>query len=274
MNSGNSAQNIYVRDILHATERPPPIAVRYFYTSPFAIDDPLSPLPPPPVSGTTSPRRPPRPFSVFDNGELDRVWLKVRKELLKLGEQSRGEKSRSRAGTSTSTPATPSLRPTGTDRRNIYDPDSKRRSTVIQDGELSSMSPGKGKPSPAHEELLSVKRRSTEQTGTEDGLSSSFRSFTAGDPSFTLDESATTGRPFTRLPSRTETGRPRSVSNRPHQQTNDSYNWGDDNLASGTQAEIGESKKKEKVATKPSGPQAKVAVGISRLHDVVIPDLQ
>lgn len=279
MSRNDSISNRYVRDILHPQERPPPIAVRYFYTSPFAIDDPLSPLPPPVPGGTTAPKRPPKPFSTFDNAELNRAWLDVRKKLLKLGELGRGEKSRSRAGTTTSNPGTPRLRPTGTARRNIYDPDSKRRSIIGQDGDGVAESPRRARPSPAHEELESVKRRSAELINVDDGLSSSLRALDPTDPSFAVDEPTTSGRPFTRLPSRTEgrsvdRSRPRSSSNRPQPQANDSYNWGDDPLQSGTSAENDQSKKKAAAGLRPSGPHAKVAVGVSRLHNVVIPDLQ
>lgn len=270
--TGDSIPNRYVRDVLHAQERPPPIAVRYFYTSPFAIDDPLSPLPPPLTSSNSAPKRPPRPFSVFDNAELNTAWLDVRKKLLKLGEQGRGEKSRSRAATTSSNPGTPRLRPTGTARRNIYDPDSKRRSVAGQDGEVSE-SPRRSRPSPANEELESVKRRSVELAGADDGLSSSLRALDPTDPSFPVDEPITTGRPFTRLPSRTEVrsaegSRPRSTSGRPHPQANDSYNWGDE------VPNVDHNQPKKKITTKPSGPNAKVPVGVSRLHNVVIPDLQ
>src|SRR5579871_6775353 len=101
-NTRDSISNKYVRDVIHALEPPPPIAVRFFYSSPLAIDDPLSPLPPPLTTTTSTPKRPPRPFSSFDNVALESSWLDVRRKLLKLGEQGRGEKSR--LGTSPSNP--------------------------------------------------------------------------------------------------------------------------------------------------------------------------
>jgi len=273
--NGDSIPNRYVRDVLHAQERPPPIAVRYFYTSPFAIDDPLSPLPPSLASSPSAPKRPPQPFSAFDNKELDKTWLDVRKKLLKLGEQGRGEKSRTRASTITSTPGTPRLRPTGTARRNIYDPDSKRRSVVGQDGEIVSESPRKAL---INEELRN-KRKSAELSGGENGLSRSFPGFDPSELSFPVDEPATTGRPFTRLPSRTDTrstesSRPRSASNRPHPRANDSYNWGDDEPPAAANSERNRSKQRTLATFTPSPHHVKVPVGVSRLHSVIIPDLQ
>lgn len=260
----------------HTQEPAPAIAVRYFYTSPFVIDDPLSPLPPPLTGGTSSPKRAPRPFSIFDNAELDRAWLDVRKKLLKLTEQNGGQKPRSRAGTTTSGQSTPNLRPTTTARRNIYDPDSKRRSVVAQDAELASDSARQARPSPANEELQAVKGRSMELTGADGGLSSSLRSLEHTDPSFLLDAPATTGKPFTRLPSRTNIrtaahSRQRSTSNRPPARGNESYNWGEDGSLS---AENEQAKGKFPASKQLSGPQARVAVGVSRLHNVVIPELQ
>jgi len=275
--NGDSIPSRYVRDVLHAQERPPPIAVRYFYASPFAIDDPLSPLPPSLASGPSAPKKPPQPFSIFDNRELDKTWLDVRKKLLKLGEQGRGEKTRTRASTITSNPGTPRLRPTGTARRNIYDPDSKRRSVVGQDGEIVSESPRKALM--INEELKNGKRRSVELSGGEDGLSTSLLALDPTELSFPVDEPATTGRPFTRLPSRTDTrsaegSRPRSTSGRPHPRSNDSYNWGDDNLVPAAGAERNGSKQKTPIISTPSPHHVKVPVGVSRLHSVIIPDLQ
>ena len=56
-------ENQYVREILHAPEPAPPITVRFFYTSPLAIDDPLSPLPPPVTGSGNLSKAPPRAFS-------------------------------------------------------------------------------------------------------------------------------------------------------------------------------------------------------------------
>ena len=120
--SASHPTNKYVRDVLRPPEPPPPIPARFFYTSPFVIDDPLSPLPPPQQqqqqqqqqppkvnqankvtsrnegNATTGPRpvvqtqQPPRPFSAFDNGVLEQAWLSLRKRKLVSWER-RGESS-------------------------------------------------------------------------------------------------------------------------------------------------------------------------------------
>ena len=103
----SSRANQYIREVLHNTEAPPAIPVRYFYTSPLAIDDPLSPLPPPPTGTSTAKRVPPRPFSQYDNDAIQESWLDLRKKILKHNEEF-GEKdaisSTSRPAKSTSPP--------------------------------------------------------------------------------------------------------------------------------------------------------------------------
>jgi hypothetical protein len=79
----SSQANQYIREVLHNTEAPPTIAVRYFYTSPLAIDDPLSPLPPPPTGASVPKIVPPRPFSGYDNDAIQESWLALRKKILK-----------------------------------------------------------------------------------------------------------------------------------------------------------------------------------------------
>ena len=110
--------NKYVRNVLRPLDPPPPISARFFYTSHFKIDDPLSPLPPPqqqqqqqhhhqpiptdnvgPREGGKAPagsrsivqtQQPPRPFSAFDNEVLEQAWLGLRRRTLKSWER-RGE---------------------------------------------------------------------------------------------------------------------------------------------------------------------------------------
>src|ERR1700760_1971636 len=77
----------YARDPSDFSSRsPPPIAARFFYTSLLAIDDPLSPIPPPntlvanpTTGGFYYKTQPPRPFSSFDNDALEKEWDRVRK---------------------------------------------------------------------------------------------------------------------------------------------------------------------------------------------------
>ena len=59
----------------------PEIKAQFFYSSALTIDDPLAPIPPPPISTSTKPLKlPPRPFSIHDNAALDKAWLKQQNE--------------------------------------------------------------------------------------------------------------------------------------------------------------------------------------------------
>jgi len=64
----------------HDEEHAPHIQIRYFYASPLAIDDPLSAVPPPALSTSTPIRHAPRPFSKYDNNLLNEAWDKGRRE--------------------------------------------------------------------------------------------------------------------------------------------------------------------------------------------------
>jgi len=64
----------------HDEEHAPHVQIRYFYTSPLAIDDPLSAVPPPTLSTSTPLRHAPRPFSKYDNDLLNQAWDKVRRK--------------------------------------------------------------------------------------------------------------------------------------------------------------------------------------------------
>jgi len=81
------AGNQYLRQERHAAETPPRIAVRYFYSSPLAIDDPLSPLPPPPTGASTGKRVPPRPFAPHDNDAINEAWHALRRTIHKHHEK-------------------------------------------------------------------------------------------------------------------------------------------------------------------------------------------
>jgi hypothetical protein len=272
----------YVRDAQYTSDPPPALVVRYFYTSPLAIDDPLSPLPPPLSGSSTSYKVPPRPFSVYDNATLDKEWLDIRRKRIKAGaERQRAQSSASssviqdtKRGSVTNTSAA----------------EAKRRSLVGSAGAVSI--PGSPRhrpqipPSPRNRpmsrmpsnELLYVnaKGRSAEHRGGEDSIPSSLR-LDPAESSVGIDTSTVTGNPFIRAPSRTNLGsssRSRSTSLRPGAQKLDSYNWGDDQSLVGDPALRDETRPPEPAISKPASPSAKVPVGVSRLHEVIIPDLQ
>ena len=267
------AGNMMRRDLDHV-DRPPAVAVRYFYTSPLAIDDPLSPLPPASSAGSTSSRVPPRPLSAFDNAALDKAWLDVRKKRLRLGERGANEKRLSKE-----------LEAKVQDERrgsvtNYSAAEAKRRSVA---GSITSMPP----PSPRHRpqrmpsnDLLNSQARSRAGTldkKTSEGSKPS--SLRAENASFSgVDTSTVTGNPFVRAPSKKDVGsssRSRSTSVRPVSQKLDSYDWEDAAHASPTVPSRDQSTKRpEPSKPRTTGPQEKVPVGVSRLHEVVVPDLQ
>src|ERR1700742_3724211 len=131
----------FARDPQEDELSPPPINVRYFYSSPIAIDDPLSPLPPPGATSYTVFKGVPRPSSAFDNAILDKTWLDVRQRTIKQAEDTKAEKRRSQSGTAGSSAAllgggATSLnafrKPSAVDRKRNYGPDSPSSSPALK----------------------------------------------------------------------------------------------------------------------------------------------
>ncbi|KAF1911810.1 DDHD domain-containing protein [Ampelomyces quisqualis] len=212
-----SHANQYIREVLHPAEAPPAIHVRYFYTSPLAIDDPLSPVPPPVTGSAAGKKQPPRPFSGYDNDAIDESWLGLRKKILKHNEQL-GEKDSHEGGTRGTGNASP-------EGRSAH-----------------------GRDIPA---LRPVSRGEDSQ----------------------LAEPPTTGTPFIRAPSRSNVSRSwkppgAEGGGRPTVHEHDSYKWGDDMEPA---LSMNKDKGPARQASKPKeGPSAKVPVGVSRLHQVVM----
>ena len=78
----HQASNEFTRRASVVSTNPPPISVQYFYCTDLAIDDPLSPVPPPSSNPANSATKvPPRPFSVHDNIALEDGWLKLQKRV-------------------------------------------------------------------------------------------------------------------------------------------------------------------------------------------------
>lgn len=251
-------ENQYVREILHAPEPAPPIPARFFYTSPLAIDDPLSPLPPPVTGSTASFRHPPRPFSVYDNKQLDSEWLQLRKKLLKHSEEQSSEK----AAVERSRPSSRSMR----DAPDLSPADARRRGYTVP--EARDITTKKGQSSrPTASYSYDDRIRDENKAASHQGpLSGSLRTMDPADMEIVLDHGATTGTPFIRAPSRRNVPRPLIHAHA------DSYNWAEDeDLAMPSPSN---SKRDSKMEPKNTGPSAKVPVGVSRLHDVVMPDLQ
>jgi hypothetical protein len=274
----------YAREMMQ--DPPPPLAVRYFYTSPLAIDDPLSPLPPPVTAASLSYKHPPRPFSAYDNAALDKAWIDVRRKRLKLGERGNNEKRRSRELTVGSGSASAQDTKRGS-ITNTSAAENKRRSLVGSVGTNSGAPSPRQRPQrmPSNDLLAATAKArggTVDQKAGEGSVPSSLKMLDTVEGSFPpLDTSTTTGNPFIRAPVRVEVpsaGRSRSTSMRPNTQKFDSYNWGDDQSLKGIERELpsrDQSKAPElSRAQQDKGPSAKVPVGVSRLHEVVLPDLQ
>ena len=247
-----------VRDV-RPVEAPPPIAVRYFYTSPLAIDDPLSPLPPPLTGSSAGRRHAARPFSTYDNDALDETWLQLRKKILQFNEEL-GEKAsahpaverlKRKRGQSASTP--------GDDR-----------SAAVRARMISSRATFRTQYSTSMESPGRAVAASSSAEARGPSLASSLRALEPTESVLGLEPS-TTGMPFIRAPSRGDMAQLRKSQTmhekqRPRPREMDSYVWDDRDLPAG-------GKNKGTAGTSPSpktGPSAKVPVGVSRLHHVVM----
>ncbi|KAL6706503.1 hypothetical protein ACN47E_005442 [Coniothyrium glycines] len=260
--TASSHANQYIREVLHTHEAPPPIPVRYFYTSPLAIDDPLSPLPPPPTGTSTAKKLPPRPFSTYDNDNINESWLELRTKILKHSEEP-GEKDGTGRGTPTN-PAVARLK-----RKRGGSTSSDEGSARGQDI-AAGASPSRGQYSRSAE-LVERSWPGSSGGGHEPTPSTSYKAFDAGQISPL--EPTTTGTPFIRAPSRGNIHKawkqpPIDSASRPNVHERDSYRWDDD-------MEPALSGNKDKAPVKqPSkpkqGPSANVPVGVSRLHHVVM----
>ncbi|KAF7194137.1 putative phospholipase [Pseudocercospora fuligena] len=252
--SSRAANNQYTQFIRESISEPPPaINARFFYTSPIPIDDPLSPLPPPSSSTTSTYRQPPKPFSQYDNTALDRAWHDLRKKILQWNEE-RGEEGSSQEGSRVRARTSSSLarhererRASGSGSRGPGTP----KARAIQHPR-SSLSHVEGSPVEDSNVPEVVPSSATELSGSM--------------------ENTTTGTPFARAPLRKKLD-PSPLQKfddrpaRPQVRKQDTYQWED----SSHLAEQSPAPAKRKQAEK--SPMAKVAVGISRLHQVEMPNL-
>lgn len=264
-----SATNRYIREVLHHHEPPPAATARFFYTSTLAIDDPLSPLPPPAAASTptAASRFPPHPFSEYDNDALDKAWHDLRRKILQYNEEQ-GEKSKPLSDTTTS-PVDPRKQEKGKGRRNTL--------MVGRPASASDASTTSRQAASALNGLRPREIRPSVSIGA-DGKSDLRATMNALDgPALPADAEApdTTGNPFIRAPSRKHVPQMSSSqhdnqASRPEPHAIDSYSW-DSRAGLRDLEETDTSQQKPKES---KGPSAKIAVGISRLHHVTMPDLQ
>lgn len=252
----SSAMNQYIRQVLHHHEAPPAAKARFFYTSTLPIDDPLSPLPPPATTGSAPTKLPPRPFSEYDNDALDEAWHELRSKIWKYQEE-RGEKAN-----------TEELKTLGK---------GKGRKDALIAGRPPSRSDASGRSRNKNAAAALASPQDGKRSTSADyrrHVKSSLDALNGPALTADIDASDTTGHPFIRAPSRRnvaqaskerESSLPRPPTTRP-----DSYNWGDRTGMLG----LDSFKEPEPEVRQTKGPSAKVPVGISRLHNVVMPDLQ
>lgn len=238
--------NQYIRTIFQHIEPPPPVASRFFYTSSVPIDDPLSPLPPP-TTGNAPARQPPKPFSEYDNAALDKAWHELRRKILKHNEE-RGEKSRSNEGSRAR------KRPgsAGHDRR----------------GSSSTSTAATPRSIPTRPPASSLSQVDVPPVDLEMSLETASASLLGPEGASVPD---TTGTPFVRAPSRTKVRalQREDRPTRPKIQFHDTYQWDDtSHLAEHSPAPEG----RDRIQN--ASPSTKIAVGVSRLHQVEMPDLQ
>lgn len=261
----SSHANQYIREVLHSTEAPSEIPVRYFYTSPLAIDDPLSPIPPPVTGAAAAAKKQlPRPFSLYDNNAVNTAWLELRKKILQHNEEL-GEK---KDGLEPDTPTNPAVARL------------KRRragSAPREDGSPKGRDIPLGRSNSSGQYSRSAELFSSGRGSSSGGSQGAtlVQSMKALDPSSASPTSGphTTGTPFIRAPSRSNVNKawkpaPIEGGSRPTIHEADSYKWDDE-----MEPALSSSKDKgpARRASKPwAGPSVKVPVGVSRLHHVVM----
>ncbi|KAF2483188.1 DDHD domain-containing protein [Neohortaea acidophila] len=239
-----SEANQYIRKALHNTPPPPPIRARFFYASPVPIDDPLSPLPPS-TQGSASAKQPAKAFSEYDNIALDKAWHELRQRVLKFrGKQN--ERSRSKETSRT-----------------------RARAGSVRDGRRRSDSATNSIASRSRVARSAAARSGImEDSEDEDegAADDSHLPITAAEVSTSPN---TTGNPFIRAPSRTKIRalQQEERAARPKMATRDTYEWDD-------ASHLAEHSPAPEVREKDEDPHAKVVVGVSRLHQVEMPELQ
>lgn len=263
--AASSHANQYIRQVLHSVETPSDIEVRYFYTSALAIDDPLSPLPPPPTGASTAKKELPRPFSQYDNDAVNESWSALRKQILKHNEELGEKRDSNEPGTPTN-PAFARLK-----RKRAGSAGSAKSATGGRDIPLTR-SNSKGLYSRSAELFDSGRPSSSVGSQGPTTLAGSLKALDPGQTSPSLGPT-TTGTPFIRAPSRGNLSKawkhaPVEGNSRPTIHEVDSYKWDDEmEPALSGHKDKGPARKPHKPQP---GPSAKVPVGISRLHHVVM----
>lgn len=246
--------NKFARPSIDSSEKPPPTAVRYFYASSTSIDDPQATVPPPVAQPSVAPKLPLRPFSDHDNSSLDRVWNELRRNLNKYREEKDAADLKAKRAAASSSPSLKGQIISGRLRgyslenarevrrgQNTWAANSTSRDSSSRRGSGSGSGSG-GESSKQHASPLPSRLRDSEAYDEADA-----------------EEHGLTGRPFARAPSRSKlpwSGRNQSLE-----------------LDMSRDRQEGEGESLEK--TKPvEAPSRTIPVGMSRLHEVTMPNLQ
>jgi len=236
--------NRFVREVLHPTEAPLPATARFFYTSHQAIDDPLSPLPPLASTGSAPIKQPPRPFSAYDNENLEKAWRKLRRELLEWNEEEASEKRKFRAAAAVASTSRARSGSAKTAPRKI-----SRAESISRSGSISQRQRTQSRVIPFSEHRASLNENQNGEASNSPA--GSFRALAL--EAAELEGPATTGTPFIRAPSRTKLS-----TIRPTVQPLDSYEWDADQPIPGTP----DRPSTRQGQPETTGPSAKVPVGV------------
>ena len=254
-----------------ANEHPPAIRIRYFYASQLALDDPLSPVPAP-ATATASNRLPPRPLSDIDSDAIDKAWNDLRAKIKSYRE---GLERKSKPKFKDITPQTsPKLQPHSTSRTNSISRDrsaSKRSSRVLD--EVRRDTSGKASPGSNRRSTISSLDGRHVAHADDQELSNSPQTRGLVETSFDIGESnqGTTGTPFVRAPIRSKVSASFRSGIGPivtESETSDSRRSSIVKPASGAFDSLREA------STRLSPPSTSIPVGVARLHQVVLPNLQ
>ncbi|QIW99694.1 hypothetical protein AMS68_005212 [Peltaster fructicola] len=188
----------------------------------------------PPSGAGGAARQAPKPFSEYDNSALDKAWHALRSKILKYHEE-RGEKE------------------VGWGHK----------------GKKHERSASISKPSTPHTKPLRPRGSTLSQVDSPSDDSQSIDNLDI--PSIAHELPETTGNPFIRAPSRGKTATlsksKESRTSRPRVQAYDTYIWEDP-------SHLAEHSPAPEIRAPEAGPTDSVAVGVSRLHQVEMPDLK
>ncbi|KAL9059027.1 MAG: hypothetical protein Q9162_001415 [Coniocarpon cinnabarinum] len=260
-----SAADAGLARVYVANERPPSIRVRYFYASQLALDDPLSPVPAP-TTATAASRIPPRPLSKQDSEAVEKAWTELRHKL-RVYREEQEKHARLRDRTAQPSPAT-RLRAKSVVGSLSREQSLSKRSSQASD-EFRSASLGKTFPAVDKRSSLPVSDGKRISYADDQTYSSSPKSVADVEANFDIGESnqGTTGTPFVRAPRRKKAsiqGTKRSASPPTPRSRHPS--------SARRASSISEDLQGHDIYA-PS-PEATVPVGVSRLHEVVLPNFQ